>query len=140
ARRDDEVAGEDDLETERDGEALDGRDQRLVGWPLHDPAGAAALDVRALATHERLEVHARAERPAGAGEDARPQLGVAVELVQRGGDRLRGGQVHRVAGLGAVEGDHQDAVAALREDGRVGHRRRAYAKSARSGPRAPRTT
>ena len=89
ARGDDQVADERDLEAAGDGEALDRRDQRLRGGALRDPGEAAVPDVRALAGDERLQVHAGAERAAGAGEHADPQLVVAVELVERGGHARR---------------------------------------------------
>ena len=48
--------------------AMIGLSRRALG----DAGEAAALDVRALAGHERLQVHAGAERAARAGEDRRP--------------------------------------------------------------------
>ena len=60
---------------------------------------------------------------ARAGEDADRQLVVGVELVERRGDPLGDRAVDRVARVGPVEGDEQDAVAALGEDSLVGHAR-----------------
>ena len=85
--------------------------------PLHDAREAAALHPRALARHEGLQVHARAEALAGAGEHADAQVGVGVELVQRGRHALGQRGVHGVAGVGPVEGDQQRAPAALGQNG-----------------------
>jgi hypothetical protein len=63
-----------------------------------------------------------AQKPAArAGEDRRPTARCRVELVERGADALGDRAVDRVAGLGPVERDQQDAVAALGEDSLVGH-------------------
>ena len=53
---------------------------RLGGRPLDDPGEAAAPDRAALAGQERLEVHARAERAARAGEHARGERRVPFQL------------------------------------------------------------
>ena len=66
---------------------------------------------------ERFEVHPRAETFTGAGEYADRNRGVAIELLERLRDRLGGFQVDRVARLGPVERDHQNAVTALAEHG-----------------------
>ena len=50
-------------------------------------------------------------------------VAVRVELVERGRDPLGQREVDRVARLGAVERDEQDAVAALGQDEVVGHGR-----------------
>ena len=94
---------------------------RDARWTI--PAKPRSPTHGALAGDERLEVHARAEALAGAGEHAdltarasasSSSSAAAIAL----GDR----QVHRVARVGAVERDEQDAVAALGEDsGCVGH-------------------
>ena len=81
------------------------------------PGEAAPLDVGRLARDEGLEVHAGAEAAARAGEDADGERVVAVELVQRGGDPLRHRAVDGVAGLGTVDRDDEDRVAALGQDG-----------------------
>ena len=60
---DDQVARQRHLEAAGHGEALDRGDDRLVGGLLGDPGEAAPLDVRALARHERLQVHARRRSP-----------------------------------------------------------------------------
>ena len=117
ARRDDQVAGERDLQAAGDGEALDRGDQRLARRRAATiPAKPRSPTPRALARDERLEVHPGAEALARAGEDADAQLVVAVELVERRGDALGERAVDRVARVGAVERDEQDAVAALGED------------------------
>ena len=120
ARRRHQVAGQDDLEPQRHRVSLHGRDQRLARRSLDDPARAAPLDVGALAGHERLQVHAGAERAAGAGDHPGAELVVAVQLVHRGGDPLGRGPVDGVARLGPVERDEQDVLAPLGEDW-VGH-------------------
>ena len=123
ARGDDQVAGQRDLEPAGDREALDRGDERLARRALDDAREAAVADPRALAGDEGLEVHAGAEARARAGEDADREVAVGVELVERRGDPLGQRQVDRVARLGAVERDEQHAVAALGEDGLVGHGR-----------------
>jgi hypothetical protein len=116
ARRDDEVAGQRHLEAARHREALDRRDDRLARR-LADDAGEAALAQRhRLAGDERLEVHAGAEPLAGAGDDRDRHVVRAVEVVQGVRDALGHRPVDRVAGIGAVDRDQQDAVAALRQD------------------------
>ena len=136
ARRDDQVAGERDLEAAGDREALDRRDDRLLRRPLRDAREAAALRVGPLAGHERLQVHPGAERAAGAREDRHAQVVVAVEAVQRGGHALGHRRVDGVAGLGAVERDLEDAVARLGEDGLAAH----APNSVSAGSRSPRSS
>src|SRR5512133_2899919 len=123
AGRDDEVAGERDLEPAGHREALDRSDQRLARAALDDAGEAAVADPRALAGDEGLEVHARAEARAGALDDADREVAVGVELVERRRHPFGQRQVDRVARFGTVERDEQDAVAALGEDGLVGHGR-----------------
>ena len=120
---DDQVTGEGDLQPARDREALDGGDQRLARPALDDAGEAAVADPRALAGHERLEVHPGAEAGAGAGDDAHRQVAVGVELVERLRHPFGHREVDRIARLRAVERDEQHAVAALGEDGLVGHGR-----------------
>ena len=130
---DDEVARQRDLEAAGQRPALDGRDQRLARGPLGDAGEAAVADVRALAGHERLQVHARAERAAGAGEDAGAQRLVLVEPVERGGDPLGDGQVDRVARLRPVDRDDQDLAVGLGAD-------RGHPNSVSAGSRSPRSS
>ena len=136
ARRDDQVAGERDLEAAGDGEALDRGDDRLARRALDDAGEAAALDVRALALDEGLQVHAGAEALAGAGEDRHLQVVVGVEAVERGGDA--GGQrgVDRVARVGTVERDQEHAAVGLGENCLLCHAGRQ--PTARRRPRGPR--
>src|SRR6478672_8674393 len=67
--RDEQVAGQGDLEAARDREALHGRDERLARGALRDAREAAIVDVGPLSLDERTEIHARGEALAGAGED-----------------------------------------------------------------------
>ena len=96
---DDEVAGQRDLEPAGHREALDGGDERLARRALDDAREAAVADPRALAGHEGLEVHARAEARAGAGDDADREVAVGVELVERRRHPFGQRQVDRVARL-----------------------------------------
>ena len=120
---DDEVAGQRDLEPAGDGEALDRRDERLARGALGDAREPAVAHPRALAAHEGLEIHAGAEARAGAGDDADRKVALGVELVERRRHPFGQRQVDRVARVRAVERDEQHAVAALGEDGLVGHGR-----------------
>ncbi len=133
---DDQIAGQRDLESARHRESFDRRDQRLGRAALGDPGEAAVGGVGGLAGDERLQVHPGAEALAGAGQHADRQAVVAVELVERGGDPLRDRGVDRVALVGAVDRDQEDAPAALCEDGLLVH----AANNFRSGSRSPRST
>ena len=82
-------------------------------WTI--PAKPRSRGPRALAGGERLQVHPRAEALALACDHAEAELVVGVELVERGGHRLGHRQVDGVSGVGPVQGDQQDAVAALGE-------------------------
>jgi len=78
-----------DLGPARDGPSLDRRDQRLAqvvvaqqGLPVQVRVlGHAVLVLFGVAAAHRLEVHAGAERPAGAGEDGAADVVVAVDLL-----------------------------------------------------------
>ena len=111
-----------DLGAARDGRALDGRDQRL-GQPAALEQGVDARRVVAAVLERvarrlgrrRLEVHARAEVAAGAGQDAGADLGIVVDAVP-GLDHDRehlGGK--RVARLGPVQRQDQGVSALLNE-------------------------
>ncbi len=119
-----DVVGLEDLGSAREREALDGGDHRLpglevpqqrlpvevgvVGEPLLPLVGAESAG-------ERLQVHARAEVAACAGDDGHPDRGVGVDLdpgVVHPSQHL---QAEGVALLGAVQGDHRDRAAALEE-------------------------
>ena len=66
----DQVASQDDLAATRKRPALDGSDQRLLRRSEGEPGETATRDMRVLAAHEGLEIHAGAERAVRAGEDA----------------------------------------------------------------------
>ena len=111
-----------DLGATRDGRSLHGGDQRL-GQPAALQQGVDARRVVA-AVLERvarrfgrrgLEVHARAEVPARAGQDAGPDVGIVVNPVPRlDHDREHlGGK--RVASLRAVQRQDQSVSALLNE-------------------------
>src|SRR5436190_629548 len=114
----DQVAGERHLEPAGHGEPLDRRDQRLARRALRDAGEPAVAHIRRLALHEGLQVHARAEASAGPGEHSDAEAVGGVEVVERAGDALGKRAVHRVAGVGTVEGDDLDAAVALDENGR----------------------
>ena len=79
-RRNDEIAGEDDLEPTAQGGAFDGRHQRLAPHSTNDAVFAAAFgDVVAVAG----EVAAGAEDRIGSSQHARPERIVVIELIQR---------------------------------------------------------
>src|SRR4051794_12269598 len=88
---------------------------RALPPPEPLPSPALAPPPGPLAGRERLQVHARAEALALAGDHPDAELVGGVELVQRGSHRLGHRQVDRVPGVGAVQGDQQDAVSALGE-------------------------
>ena len=79
-------------------------------------AHAAALDDGTLAAGERLEVHARAERAARAGQDPHRQAGVAVEPIHGVGQAPADRGIDRVLGLRPVDGDDQDPVPLFDQD------------------------
>ena len=72
-------------------------------------------------------------------EHAERQLRVAVQLIEGGGHALRHRGVDRVALVGTVQGDDQNAVPALGEDRGLGIGVHA-ANNVRSGSRSPRRT
>ena len=101
--RDQQVAGQGQLEPTGQREALDRGDQRLAGTlgqelvePLGHPFG-----------EERLEVHPGAEAATGAGQHAGGEPVVAVELVDGGEQALAELGVDRVPLVGTVERDQQ---------------------------------
>ena len=112
-RRHDQVGGEHDLGAAGQRVALDGGDERLARRPLGE-ADAAAGDRDDLTCDERLEVHARAEVAARAGDDRRPTGRRVVEFVHRVGETLADGEVDRVARIRPIDGDDENASAALR--------------------------
>ena len=134
ARGDDQVAGQRDLEAAGQRPALDRGDQRLARRALDDAGEAAALHVRPLAGHERLQVHARAERAAVAGEHAGPQAVLAVEPVERRRDALGDREIDGVARLRPGDRDDEDFALGLGADGR------AHPNSVSAGSRSPRSS
>src|SRR5439155_2220806 len=82
----------------------------------HGPVAVDAGGV-ALARGDGLEVGARAERAARAGEDGDGEIFVAVELAERARQCRRGGPVDGVAALGPVDGDDEDVVVRLGANG-----------------------
>ena len=90
--------------------AFDSGDDRLGRALLRQPTEAAPFYDRALAAQEALEVHARTEGAARAGQDRNAQIVFGIEPVERGGDAFRAGLVHRVLRVGAVDGDDENAV------------------------------
>jgi hypothetical protein len=98
--------------------ALDRRDHRLG----EEPTGRAhrtvavdrdAVDARAAVLGHRLEVGPGAERAARAREHRGGERVVGLETFAGLDERVGGGAVHRVAGLGAVEGDDRDGAVDL---------------------------
>ncbi len=87
----------------------------LAGRAFGEPH-PAALDDDVLAARERLEVHAGAERAARAGQDADREAVLAVQPVHGVGQPPADRGVHRVLGMGTVDGDDQDAVALFDQD------------------------
>src|SRR5256885_7587678 len=80
-RRHPKVAPERQLEPARDRIALDGRDHRLVEHQARRPHGARSvlIKVERRTGCERLEVEARAERPARAREDRDAERSIVAE-------------------------------------------------------------
>jgi hypothetical protein len=97
------------------GIALDRSDQRLDRRPLGEPQ-PAPLHHDVLATGERLEIHTRAEGPAGTGQHTHRQGRVVVELVHRGGQSVARRGVDGVLGLRTVDRDDQDPPTLLGQD------------------------
>ena len=85
----DQVAAQRHLEAATERPALDGGDQRLAHHGLGDAAESATGKDRGLPVRECLEVHARAERPAGAGEHAHRQRRIGIQQIE-GGRHLDG--------------------------------------------------
>ena len=109
-RRHDQIGGQRQLAPSGEAVALDGCDQGF-DWRLLGEAETASADRHVLAARERLEIHTRAERAAGTGDDADRQSGVAVETVHGLGEPLAHLRVDGVLGLRPVDGDDQDPVA-----------------------------
>jgi len=80
------------------------------------PSTAAPLVRYLLPGEERLQVHAGAEEPSGARDDADDEVGPLVEFVDRLRGRVRYRPVDRIACLGTVDGDDRGTVAVLDEN------------------------
>ena len=113
--RDDQVGGQRQLGAAGQGVPLHRRDQRL-GRRTFGEAHAAALDDDVLAAGERLEVHARAERAARAGQDPHRKAGIAVEPIHGVGQAPADGGVDRVLGLRPVDRNDQNPVPLFDQD------------------------
>ena len=122
ARRDAQVAPQRELEPARDREAFDRGDDRLREQHARRPHRSVAVGHApvAAAVADRLEVGARAERAAGAGEHRDVVRVVGVEVAERIGEERRGRAVDRVAHLGAVDRDDRDATLVFDVDGHDG--------------------
>ncbi len=123
--RHDDVRGEDDLQTARGRETVDGDHDRLRALAIHEPAEPASLGVerrRGTRLPDDLEVRARAEdgvrliRGVGA-QDPDPDVGIVLQPVHGGFEAERHLTIDRVARLGAVEGDDADPVGGRVQDG-----------------------
>ena len=112
-RGDHQVGRQHHLGAARQGVAFDGGDQRLARRPLGE-ADAAAGNRHYLSRGERLQIHPGTEIATGAGEHRDREVGVVVEFVDRVGQSLADRKVHRVARLGAIDGDDQDPALAFR--------------------------
>ena len=102
--RDHEVAREHDLEAARERGTVHGRDERLREVARHDAREAtlAACDVACPPLRDHLEVGARGEHVARAGEHDRTYLGVGLDLVEQAGHRLADLGADRVARFGRL--------------------------------------
>jgi len=112
-RRDDQVAGQHELEASRECPALDGREQRLPRRGFGDAAETATFEVGGFTVEESLEIHPGRERATGASENRGPQLVVRVQLIGRVSKALGDGPVERVPRVRAIDRDHQHRVATL---------------------------
>src|SRR5499433_3072648 len=122
---DDDVAGQRHLETAAERVAVDGGDDGLpVGRAVGEAAEAAlghAYHVAAMLGGEAQVVACGEGLVAGAGEDAHPQIGIALEVVPDPVELEVGGRVERVHALGPVDGDDGDAPLLLVGGELVGH-------------------
>ena len=125
--RDDEVAGEDDLEPAAEGRALDRGDQRLPA-PTADDAVLPAACRHVVAAGR--QVAAGAEDVGAAGQDAGPQLVVVVQLVQGVVERVGHRPVDGVPLRGPLHGDDQDVAVTASPD----HERRRRQSRSRVSP------
>src|SRR6516165_4150626 len=125
--RDDQIAGERQLETAAEGDAVDCGDERLVEVEALDEAGITILRVAAgdvLRLRGRFEIAARAERAlAGTSHHAHSLPGVRRERIE-GALQLRMHRlVQRVQHLRAVERDRQHLFVRLDLEKLIAHKR-----------------
>ena len=120
-RGDHHVARQHDLEPTAECEPLDCGDERLAPRPPDDPVLAAAL--RHIVAPAG-EVTAGAEHLARAGQDARPEIQVIVQVVEGLVELVGHDAVDGVALLGPIERDDEDVpvlTAPHQRGGGVGH-------------------
>ena len=117
------VAPEGEFETASDRVTLDGGDDGLVQQHARGAEGSVPVERHTVATAlgDGLQVRARAEMTAGAGEHGGPLLPVGVECPKRLGQRLGGGMIDGVAHLRAVDGDDDEVAVLLLPDGHGVH-------------------
>src|SRR6185312_15160915 len=114
-RRDDQVAGQRHLEATAQCPSFDRRDQRLADHGSSEPAESTTGKDRGLPAGERLQVHARAERPARTGQHTHRQRRVGVQHIQGGCELDRDLAADGVLLCRTVDGDRQNAVVTLGE-------------------------
>ena len=113
ARRDDEIAGEDDLQPAAEGGTLDRGDQRFAAAAPDDAVLTAALRHVVAAGGQ---VTPRTEDVGVAGQDAGPQVLIVVELVEGVVERVGHRPVDGVPLLGPFHRDDQDAAVTTSPD------------------------
>jgi hypothetical protein len=113
-RRDDEVAGQRDLEAAAHRDAVDGGDDRLVAVEPRGEAGKAALVPAALASGSLpFQVVAGAERlVAGAGDDRDPLFGVGGKIVEHLVELEMRVDMQRIVHFGPRQRDDRDRTLA----------------------------
>ncbi len=118
-RGEDEIGGERDVDAGAVGRPVDRRDHRkLEADPFVEPAidvldALAALECRAPALGHPLNVAARAEGAAGAGDDHGMERGVVADIQDDLAELRAHRDVKRVAFLGPVQRDDREAIAHL---------------------------
>ena len=113
ARRDDEIAGEGDLQPAAQGGTLDGGDQRFAAAAADDAVLTAALRHVVAAGGQ---VTSRTEDIGVPREDAGPQVSIVVELVEGVVERVGHRPVDGVPLLGPCHRDDQDAAVTTSPD------------------------
>jgi len=99
-----QVSGEHDLGSAGQRVALDRRDQRLARGPLGE-ADAPTGNRDDLTCGEGLQVHARAEVAARAGDHRDRQVRTVVQFVDRVGETFTDREVHHVPRFGPIDRD-----------------------------------